>query len=71
MALAVEPNLVFWIFLCKNVITPMCTYLIVFHPKKLDLQDLRIYLTALTTVRRRRASVIRDQMTEAGFAGGR
>jgi hypothetical protein len=29
------------------------------------------YLTALTTVRRRRASVIWDQMTKAGFTGGR
>jgi hypothetical protein len=71
MAWAVEPNLVFWIFVCKNVITPMCTYFIVFQTKKLDFQDLQIYLTALTTVRRRRASVIWDQMTEAGFAGGR
>jgi hypothetical protein len=49
----------------------MCTYFIVFQTKKLDFQDLQIYLTALTTVRRRRASVIWDQMTEAGFAGGR
>jgi hypothetical protein len=41
------------------------------NKKKLDFLDLQIYLTALTTVRRRRASVIRDQMTEAGFAGRR